>query len=86
MHPGRVLLFSGISSAVWTCVIAWLGYFVGDNYEIVGGYLAIYGKIIFWLVIAFGVAYATRRYLRRKAALSGNTEDTPSTGSMHSEE
>jgi len=86
MHPGRVLLFSAISAAVWTCVIAWLGYFLGDNYELVGHYLAVYGKIIFWLVFAVAVAYAARRYVRRRAALSDTADDPVSTGSTHEEE
>ena len=65
MDSGKVLLASTISSAVWTCLIAWGGYLVGDNWEIVGEYLAVYGRIMIWVAVLAVLGYVGWRFFRR---------------------
>ena len=74
--PGQpVLIASSFSSLIWCALIAWLGYVVGDNWEVVAEYLAIYGRIIFWLVFAIVVSYAGYRIFRRKKAVASMIDD-----------
>lgn len=64
-----VLIASTFSAALWCGLIAWLGYMVGDNWEIVGHYLAVYGTVVLWVIVAIVVLYTGRRLLRRKKAI-----------------
>ena len=65
MDTKRVLIYSTISAVVWTCLIAWGGYLVGDNWEVVGDYLAGYGRFMLWIVVAFLAGYIGWRFFRR---------------------
>ena len=65
MDTRRVLVLATISSAVWTFLIAWGGYLVGDNWEVVGKYLTVYGRFMLWAVIVFVVGYVGWRFFRR---------------------
>jgi membrane protein DedA with SNARE-associated domain len=70
-----VLLASTVSAVIWCGLIAWLGFIVGDNWEIVGEYLAVYGRVVFWVVFVGVALYVGRRFLRRKKALSEDLEN-----------
>lgn len=65
MNTKRVLLSATISAAVWTSVIAWVGYLVGENWEIVADYLTVYGQFMLWAVLAFIAGYVAWRLFRR---------------------
>jgi membrane protein DedA with SNARE-associated domain len=65
MDAKKVLICSTISAAVWTFIIAWGGYLVGDNWEVVGEYLAAYGRIMLWAVLIFVAGYVGWRFFRR---------------------
>jgi membrane protein DedA with SNARE-associated domain len=65
MRTRRVLAAATVSAAVWTCLIAWIGYIVGDQWEIVGEYLATYGKIMLWIVVVGVGVYVGWRLFRR---------------------
>jgi len=65
MDARKVFIFSTISSAVWTFLIAWGGYLLGDNWETVGDYLATYGRFMLWAVIVFVAGYVGWRFFRR---------------------
>jgi len=77
MRIRPVLIASTFSAAIWCALIAWLGYIVGDNWEIVGHYLAIYGKVVLWVMVVGIVLFAVYRLLRRKKALTDT--DVPET-------
>lgn len=66
MNTRMVLICSTISAAIWTCVLAWGGYLVGDNWEVVGEYLAAYGRFMLWAVILLVAGYGVRRMVRRR--------------------
>lgn len=68
MQTRPVFVASTFSAAIWCGLIAWLGFIVGDNWEVVGEYLAVYGRVVFWLVVAIVAGYAGYRIFRRKKA------------------
>lgn len=65
MDTRKVLALATISSAVWTFLIAWAGYLVGDNWGIVGEYLTVYGRFVLWAAILFVAGYVGWRFFRR---------------------
>jgi membrane protein DedA with SNARE-associated domain len=60
----RTLVNAAISSALWNAILVGAGWFVRDNWPIIGNYLASYGKGILLLIIAAGLG----RYLWLKMA------------------
>lgn len=66
MNKWKVLVLSAFSSASWNALLLFLGYTVGENWSVIGDYLAIYAK---WLIIfvAFVVAgrYFTSLYKKK---------------------
>jgi len=78
--PGRpVLIASTFSAALWCGLIAWLGFVVGDNWEIVGHYLEVYGQVVLWAVVGGVVLYASLRILRRKKAIEAEDAEVGET-------
>jgi membrane protein DedA with SNARE-associated domain len=67
MKPWRTAAYATLSAAVWTALIAYLGYLAGENWEAVKGYLSTYGKVITGVVAVLAVLLAVRIYRKRKA-------------------
>ena len=70
MKPWNVFLYATFSAAVWTALIAYLGYVVGDNWRIIGSYLQIYGRIMFWLMVSGAVIWYFVRWRKRKETVN----------------
>ena len=68
MNTRKVFVFAAVSSVVWTVLIAWGGYLVGDNWEVVGEYLKVYGRFMLWAVVVIVVGYVGWRFFRRHEA------------------
>lgn len=66
MHPWMTALFATISALVWTAGLAVLGRVVGENWELVRGYLQTYGWVIMGLIAAVVVVQVIRWRLRDK--------------------
>lgn len=49
----RTIISSAISSLLWNAVLIYLGYIVQQNWQIIGRYLAVYGRIILGLLLLF---------------------------------
>ncbi len=64
MNPVRTTFYSTLSALLWTSVLAIVGYFVGENWEVVRIYLQNYGWFITALIVVFVVIHGFR--LRRK--------------------
>ncbi len=60
MDVRKTILFATISSFLWTSLLTVAGYFVGDNWEIVSGYLRTYGGIIVGLMITLAIVQWVR--------------------------
>ena len=58
--------FSTLSALVWTGLITYLGYAVGENWPIISVYLRRYGFVVIGLVVLFVVVRLVRRHRRLK--------------------
>jgi membrane protein DedA with SNARE-associated domain len=65
MSPMKTTVYATISSAIWTTLIAWAGYFVGENWAVVSGYLRTYGWVVMGLILVF-TAVQVVYYLRSR--------------------
>lgn len=66
MPPLPVALWATVSAALWTGLITYLGYLVGDQWEVVGLYLARYGTWVTALLVAALAVHLLVRLLRRR--------------------
>ncbi len=66
MESWRTLWWCTVSAFVWTGLISYAGYAVGDNWEIVVAYLRAYGRIVLTLLFISAVVLVGRWYWRRR--------------------
>ncbi len=66
MHAGRTAALATLSAAVWTVLITFAGYIVGDNWEGVSVYLRRYGQIVLAVIVLFILIQIIRSYRVRK--------------------
>jgi len=79
MRPVPVALWATLSAAVWTSLIAYLGAVVGENWTVIGDWLARYSQVVTvvlvaGLVVYFGARWWRRRVIDRRAS-QRNSED-----------
>lgn len=68
MDRWRTMIACTISAMVWTGVIGYAGYAVGDNWAIVSDYLRVYG----WFILGLTVAVAGYFIYRRRSKKRGS--------------
>src|SRR6056297_3009470 len=68
MRPVPVALWATLSAAVWTSLIAYLGAVVGENWTVIGGWLARYSQIVTVVLVAGVVVYFGVKWWRRRRA------------------
>ncbi len=66
MNVWKTTLWSTVSSAVWTCLIAFLGFKVGENWQVVSVWIRQYGQAIGIVIVIFIVAQVIRYRLNIK--------------------
>ncbi len=66
MPAGRTAVFATLSAAVWTALITFAGYIVGENWETVLVYLQRYGQVVMALIVLLVVVQIVRSYRVRK--------------------
>lgn len=66
MAPGRTFVWATFSALVWTLLITWAGYAVGENWEAVRGWLAAYGRVMVTLLLLAAAVVAGRWWWRRR--------------------
>jgi len=66
MDPLRTALWCTVSALLWTGLISYAGYAVGDNWEIVVSYLRAYGRGILALLSLLALGLVLRWYWRGK--------------------
>jgi membrane protein DedA with SNARE-associated domain len=76
MPVGKTWLWSSVSAFVWTALLTGAGYFVGENWEVVGEYLKAYGWVVVGLVAA-SVLIQVVYYVRRRRAEPAGGGDAP---------
>lgn len=63
MSPLKTTFYATLSAAIWTALIAWAGFFVGDNWARVSDYLRSYGWFVMGAIVIFTgiqIAYYVR--------------------------
>ncbi len=59
---------SAVSALVWNSILIYLGYLVGDNWRIIGEYLASYSKIVTAVITLAILIWAVRAwYIKRRS-------------------
>ena len=77
----RTAVYATISALIWTTLLTFLGYLLGDNWEEVSVYLRTYGAIVTAIiVILIGIQVYFGFRSRRKSVdpdTAGNEGDSP---------
>ena len=66
MPVRATLIWCSVSALVWTGLITAAGFFVGENWEVVGEYLRGYGVIITGIIVFFWLIQGIRYLIQRK--------------------
>ena len=66
MKPLPTLIASTISSILWCTLLVYLGYKLGEEWELVGGYLKTYGTAVVWFTLIVIAIYVGRWYFNTK--------------------
>ncbi len=72
MNPWKTAFFATLSAAVWTALITYAGYAVGENWRVIEGYLSAYGRAV--VAVALVLVLARLAYVhwrRRRTERSG---------------
>jgi len=75
MHLGRFALFTALGAGIWAAVLAWLGYLIGENQELLRRALhriTIYTAIFLVLIVLLYSWWQRRR--SRRAATKGTPD------------
>lgn len=64
------ILSSTISSLLWNAILLGFGWIVHENWQVIGEYLSIYGRIILALITAFIIIRLLMSYYRKKSTSS----------------
>jgi membrane protein DedA with SNARE-associated domain len=75
MDPWRTFFWCSVSALLWTGLISYAGYAVGDNWEVVVAYLRAYGRVILTLLILVAAGLGGRWYWRRRSSSSDAATD-----------
>lgn len=75
MDVGRTAWWCTVSALVWTGLISYAGYAVGENWDLVVRYLRAYGRIVLILLILLAAGLGARWYWRREREEASATSD-----------
>jgi membrane protein DedA with SNARE-associated domain len=77
MHPSLTALWSGVSSLLWCALLIYAGYVLGDQWEVVGRYLQLYGQWVMGGLILGAAGWFALRWCRRQRDRRRTGEDLP---------
>lgn len=66
--------FATLSALVWTGLITFGGFAVGDNWEQIVVFLRDYGRVVFGIILAFILVQTVRWYLKRRGSKTQQDE------------
>jgi membrane protein DedA with SNARE-associated domain len=75
MEVGRTAGWCTVSALLWTGLISYAGYAVGENWGLVVEYLRAYGRVVLTLLVLLALVFGARWYWRRRQS---NTPASPS--------
>lgn len=64
MDPARTAAMAALSALVWTGLITYAGYVVGDNWLVIGRYLRAYGKLTLLVLVVIALGWSGWNLLR----------------------
>ncbi len=67
MHFGVFTFFTLIGSLIWNILLVYTGYILAENWEVVGGYIAKYEKLILVIGVVIVLAYFLRGFLKKRS-------------------
>jgi membrane protein DedA with SNARE-associated domain len=68
MEAARTAWWCTVSALVWTGLISYAGYAVGENWDLVVQYLRLYGRGVLIVLVLLAIGAAARWYWRRSGA------------------
>jgi membrane protein DedA with SNARE-associated domain len=61
------VVLCALSALVWNALLITGGYYLGNNWREIGGYLSTYSEAVTGLIVLLALAFAGRYFYRRKA-------------------
>ena len=77
VRSGPAWVLSAVSALVWTALIAYAGYAVGENWEVIGAYLRTYGAVITGLLVVVVGIQLFRWWWRTKRTRQDSVKNPP---------
>ncbi len=74
MNPLIFTLYSTIGMTIWTAILGYLGYVLGENWHRVTDFIDPGSKIVALIVLLAGAAFVIRRLLDKRAAKGEGSE------------
>lgn len=65
----ETIISSLISSLLWNAILLGFGWIVHENWQVIGNYLSIYGRVILALIVAFVIIRLLISHYRKNKAL-----------------
>lgn len=75
MNAWMTATFATLSAAVWTLLLTYGGYVVGENWQIIVGYVRTYGQIVLVLIMVAAFVVLIRQYLKRRGNNDPRSQD-----------
>lgn len=67
MNMGRFTIYTALGTALWSFVLAFAGYILGQNWPLVLEWVGRYEKIVLAVTVVALIAFFTNRFLQRRA-------------------
>ncbi len=68
MKPGVTAVLATISALIWTLLIGYGGYAVGENWEVIILYLRTYGRIVVGVIVLLAAGLFVRYMIRKNGS------------------
>ena len=81
MNAWKTTVFATISAAVWTLLITYAGYKVGENWEIVVEYLRQYGRVVLGVLALIVVVQVLRHVVQKRRDREQKLDDAATSDS-----
>jgi len=78
MSAWKTCVFATLSALVWTALISYAGYTLGENWPLVASYLDTYGRVVGGLLLALALAWGMRWYWQKQQTPTDSSADTRS--------
>ncbi|MEM8486973.1 MAG: DedA family protein [Bacteroidota bacterium] len=75
-NAAQTTLLSSISALVWTGLIIYGGYAVGENWQVVGEYIRVWGVFVLALMAVGALIWFGRKFWLKRKTASGNGSET----------